>query len=86
VKVGSDENQVGTHFLLQRAEPRLIAFDHSSGTLLREHRNASVQHARGWRRKAGLVTLAMACMLMFGWARSNFVGDGLAIYLYEALV
>ena len=30
---------------------------------------------KGWRRKAGLVTLAMACVLMLGWMRSRMVYD-----------
>jgi hypothetical protein len=30
---------------------------------------------RGWRRKAGLVTLVMACAVMAMWARSRFIND-----------
>ena len=30
---------------------------------------------KGWRRKAGLVTLAMACVLMIAWMRSLLVED-----------
>ena len=30
---------------------------------------------KGWRRKAGLVTLAMACVLMVGWMRSTYIKD-----------
>ena len=33
---------------------------------------------KGWRRKAGLVTLAMACLLAVGWMRSYVVEDRLA--------
>ena len=36
---------------------------------------------KGWRRKAGLVTLAMACALMVGWVRSSVVCDQLFIPL-----
>ena len=32
---------------------------------------------KGWRRKAGLVTLAMACLLMVGWMRSLVKCDAL---------
>ncbi len=34
---------------------------------------------RGWRRKAGLVTLAMALLLMAGWLRSYVIQDVLSI-------
>ena len=34
---------------------------------------------RGWRRKAGLVTLAMACLLMAGWMRSFVIEDEIFI-------
>ena len=34
---------------------------------------------KGWRRKAGLVTLAMACLLMVGWLRSSVVLDWFTI-------
>ena len=30
---------------------------------------------RGWRRKFGLVTLALACLLMGGWIRTYFITD-----------
>ena len=34
---------------------------------------------KGWRRKAGLVTLVMACLLMVGWLRSSVVLDWFCI-------
>ncbi len=34
----------------------------------------------GWRRKIGLMTLAMACVLMAGWVRSHSVHDLLSIH------
>src|SRR5882757_1087048 len=37
----------------------------------------------GWRRKAGCVTLVMACMLMIGWMRSRVVHEGLALKCSE---
>ncbi len=38
---------------------------------------------KGWRRKAGLVTLAMACVLMIGWMRSLAVTDVFSIWINE---
>ncbi|WP_397570114.1 hypothetical protein [Schlesneria sp. T3-172] len=34
---------------------------------------------RGWRRKAGCVTLVMACNFAGGWLRTFYVGDGIDI-------
>ena len=34
---------------------------------------------RGWRRKAGTVTLVMACVLSLLWYRSQFFGDRLTV-------
>jgi hypothetical protein len=34
---------------------------------------------RGWKRKIGVLTLGLACVLMMVWARSNFVWDSLEI-------
>ncbi len=36
---------------------------------------------KGWRRKAGLVTLAMACVFMVGWMRSHLFQDTITIPL-----
>ena len=35
---------------------------------------------QGWRRKAGLVTLAMACLLTVGWMRSRVYSDSITLY------
>ena len=34
---------------------------------------------QGWRRKAGLATLAMACLLTVAWMRSFVIGDRLQV-------
>ena len=35
---------------------------------------------KGWRRKAGCVTLVMACMLMAGWVRSLIIRDEITVH------
>ena len=40
---------------------------------------------KGWRRKAGLVTLAMACMLSMGWMRSYGIQDMIPVKDGESL-
>jgi len=35
----------------------------------------------GWRRKLGVVTLVMACVLMAGWIRSETIGDDITFRL-----
>ncbi len=39
-----------------------------------------VEFFSGWRRKAGVVTLLMACIFMAGWLRSNVLQDNFAFY------
>lgn len=38
---------------------------------------------RGWRRKAGCVTLVMACFTMVGWTRSRFVFDNIDVIVND---
>ncbi len=41
---------------------------------------------KGWRRKTGLVTLAMACVLMAGWMRAAVTVDTYPLTRQEAIV
>ena len=40
---------------------------------------------KGWRRKAGLATLTMACVLMVGWMRSRVVSDEIMLTIHGRL-
>lgn len=42
-----------------------------------------VQFFHGWRRKAGIVTLVMACAFWAGWVRSGMIGDRLAFQTHR---
>ena len=50
--------------------------DESRGSFVGKNRACSVSDFfKGWRRKAGLVTLTMACLLAVGWMRSILYWD-----------
>ncbi len=54
--------------------------DESRGSFVGKDRACRVgEFFKGWRRKAGLVTLAMACVLAVGWSRSYLATDALNI-------
>ncbi len=84
-----DSNKLGNFgvvLLLQSAcglmidrddEPRDVE---SRGSFIDKNRACSVgEFFKGWRRKAGLVTLAMACVLMVGWMRSYLIIDAVSL-------
>ena len=54
--------------------------DESRGSFVGKNRACSVgEFFKGWRRKAGLVTLAMACVLAVAWMRSYVIEDRIVL-------